>query len=130
MMAHRIRELRFAKINLIGGLLLEEHSLLLIVRAHDGFDLRVQRTGGLDHLPYIECVGRGDDQQGGFGDMSLDQHRGIRSIAGDGGKPFSSEPFDQLTVFLGDDIRDTVIRQHLPDPPSHTAIANQNHLAG
>ena len=76
----------------------------------------------------MQRVGDGNDQDGGVGDMGLDQHFRLCCVARHGGNARVAQRLHQLPVLLGHDAGNAGRSQCLGNAPAHLAVAHQHHL--
>ena len=130
MLNHAGCEFVLAKKNFAGLFLFQEHGLLFAVRAHHGFDARVDGAGDLDHFANVEGIGSGDHQDRCAVNMGLKEHRGFGGIAGYRRYAALAQALDDFAILLGDDNRYAMRGQRLADAPANAAVADDDNMSG
>lgn len=110
--------------------LLQQPGFLFVMGTDDGFDPRIERTGGLNHLPHVEGVGRGNDKHAGVNDVSLNQDSWVRGISGNCRDPARPQALDELTVLFGHDVGNPLFGETFADSTPDAVVPHQDDLSG
>jgi hypothetical protein len=107
----------------------QQHRLFFTMGTHQSLDVRVKHARDFYHSTRTKGIGGRNHQYLRPRNMRINKDSRVRGIARDGTEAAFAQRLDQLTILLRHDEWQSVFGERLTNAPTHTAIADEHHMA-